>query len=151
MKVTDLKKADVLLKAAADVFRIKYPETDLALLKEKVEECINIINPTREEDVDDEHYDNIVQLNDILDIVKDHDVVRMKENISKFIGGLSWDNFFDDETKKPYSLGSMFYNKLQWACEHYAFIHDEVVEILGAMLETIPAYLNEIELFSNSK
>lgn len=152
-KMKNLKKADSLLKTASDVFRVKYPENDLSLIQDKLQECIDIINPLELELIDDgaEHFDNIKELIEIFKIVADHDVKRMKANLLKFIGTLSWENFFDDETEEPYSLGSMFFNKLQWACEHYAFIFDEVTEILGNMLETVPDYLDELEIFANSK
>ncbi len=74
-----------------------------------------------------------------------------KKDICKWIGGLSWENFYDDETGKPYSLGGMYYNKLQWIIEGDNAAEKETVEFAKLMVDTLPKFLDAVEVFASKK
>jgi hypothetical protein len=71
-----------------------------------------------------------------------------KKQLLKYINGMSWDNFYDDEKKEYYSLGSMFYNKLTWIIEGDE--GSDAATFAQNVIEDLPAFLDELERYANS-
>lgn len=110
---------------------------------------------------DVEFYDYLYELTDIIAMIpKDFNfTTEVKKDILKYIKGLPWDNFMTEEGSEKdfisdditdtdyYSLGSMFWNKLQWTIEGCNY--PEAVRLATDICDVIVPVLDELELIVN--
>lgn len=153
-KKIKMDDCDVLLHAIASLFLEQWVETDLTLIIEQLESARIDMKVNGECPDDESEFDGYFEeLIDILTIVLDeqHDYKRMKKRLWKYICSMAWDNFYDDDTNEPYSLGSMFYNKLTWISEGSQ--EDSAITLADKLLENelMQNYLDKLEQFCKPK
>lgn len=137
------------LHTVAEDFRKGNQVDDLKLILERVGTAIEILNPIGwgpNED-DEEFLGYLKEVEELLMVIlKRKDV---KKKVIAFINNLSWDNFIDDDTKAAYTLGSMYYNKMNWiyeGCTRYS----EVQDIAHTLSIHIKELFDELENYANS-
>ncbi len=146
-----LEKANKFLNKAANSLRDRIPVNDIALIQhyvlEAMDEMHHIGFGVKDDDVEFHGY--LSELYDILEAAMCPNPVKRKKEILKCIGSMVWDNFQDDETGEPYSLGSMFYNKLQWIYGQCS--NEEAAKVATALVTHLPKYFDALEKFANEK
>lgn len=140
----DAKKS---LHTVAEDFRKGNTVDDLDMVLTQIGGCIEELNPpgwgTNEED--EEYLGYLEEASAILLIVKGRRSVKKK--LLEYINHLSWENFWDDEEDKAYSLGSMFWNKMQWISEG---CKNMKVSFVAATLSLhIKELFDNLEIFAN--
>ena len=139
------KTADRLSDNEIHTIRIKEDEKTAYTLLHG--ELTTILAANKHEDDSDTEGEYFTFLDELLGLVALPIDEEHRQEIQQFIFNFSWDNY-KDAKDKFYSLGSMYYNKLEWIKEGSSV--KEFVQFANEFSDVVIAHLDKLEAWATT-
>lgn len=129
-------------------FKVAYAELMSALCKDmdENEEYIDILQDAKELSYAVVNFVNAVRFDK--DVVKYHK--ELDNALEDYYGGVSWENYYDEDEDEYYLISSVYWNRMQWVSDALvgSNLSEETAEYFRLMNSAIPKIINLLDFES---